>query len=135
MKLLLDSHTWLWLISDIELERDTFRTCREAAVEGKLYLSPISLWEIGLKASRGRLDLPALVQAWLQEAVRKSRVTLAPFDFQVACQCATLPPEFHGDPADRILAATCQVHELTLLTRDRMLLALASQGTFTAERV
>ncbi len=135
MKLLLDSHTWLWLISDIELERDTFQTCREAAVEGELYLSPISLWEIGLKASRGRLDLPAPVQGWLQEAVRKSRVTLAPFDFEVACQCATLPTDFHGDPADRILAATCRVHELTLLTRDRLLLSLAAKGVVAAERV
>ena len=53
MTYLLDSHAWLWLISDIELDVHVLQRCREAVDEGSLFLSPISLWEIGLKAKRG----------------------------------------------------------------------------------
>lgn len=135
MRLLLDSHAWLWLISDSELDGKTLQRCRDSAAVGDLFLSPISLWEIALKANRGRLDIPPPVKPWLNQAVGKSRVSLATFNFEVACDCAELPANFHGDPADRILAATCRVHNLTLLTRDRMLLSLAAQGVFAAEEV
>ena len=56
-------------------------------------------------------------------------------DLHVAAACAELPPTFHGDPADRILAATCRVQELTLLTRDHRLLSLAAQGVLSAEKI
>ena len=135
MTYLLDTHAWLWLVSDVELDQTTLQRCRDAANEAALYLSAISLWEISLKASRGKLDIAVPVRSWLRLAVERSRVRMAGFDLEVACECADLPPSFHGDPADRILAATCRVQDLTLLTRDHQLLSLAAQGVFKAERV
>ncbi len=69
------------------------------------------------------------------ETIATTRVHLAPFDFHVAADCALLPAAFHKDPADRALASTCRMQGLTLLTRDRTLLRLASQNLFTALRI
>ena len=135
MNLLLDTHVWLWLMSNTQLDEETLDTCRHAASAGELYLSPMSLWEIALKASRGKLDIPAPVRKWLRDAVQRTQVQLAPFTLDVACECADLPVDFHGDPADRILAATCRVNGFTLLTRDEPMLELARNGVLRAKRV
>ena len=132
---LLDTHTWIWLSSGTDLSRETQRLCREASEVGDLFLSPISIWEAGLKASRGRFLVPLPVRAWLSKSFHDLGVTLSPFDFEVASDCADLPPDFHGDPADRILAATCRVRQLTLLTRDKSLLRLAEDGVFMAKAI
>lgn len=135
MKYLLDTHTWLWFVKGVELSPSVQRTIDTACDRGDAFLSPISIWEIALKASRGQLVLPEPSRKWLLDAVSTSNVTLAPFDLYVAAACAELPITFHGDPADRILAATCRVQELTLLTRDYRLLSLAAQGVLSAERI
>ena len=135
MRYLLDTHTWLWYVRGLELSQTMQRTLDTAYDGGDVYLSPISIWEAALKASRGRLALAEPSRAWLLEAVSTSAVNLAPFDLNVASECAELPATFHGDPADRILAATCRVQELVLLTRDHRLLSLAGQGYFAAEEV
>ena len=132
---LLDTHTWIWLSSGVELTPETQYLCRNASQVGDLFLSPISVWEAGLKASRGRFVLPLPVRDWLRKSFLDSGVTLSPIDFDVALDCAELPSDFHGDPADRILAATCRVRRLTLLTRDKPLLRLAEEGVFQAQVV
>ena len=135
MSLLLDTHVWLWLLSNTQLDKEVLQSCRLAASDGELYLSPMSLWEIALKASRGKLNIPSPVREWLRDAVDRSQVQLAPFNLSVACECAELPGTFHGDPADRILAATCRVNGFTLLTRDRPMLDLARSGVMRAKQV
>lgn len=133
--MLLDTHTWLWLNRGVELDADTVDVCDEAAATHSLYLSPFSVWEIAMKASRGKLALPQPYRVWLAAAIRTSRVRMALFDFEVAEDAATLPEGFHKDPTDRALAATCRIHQLTLLTRDGDLLKLAEAGIFSARKV
>ncbi len=133
--LLLDTHAWLWLMEEGEMNAASFQLCRDAARQNLLLLSPISLWEIGLKASHGKLEIPAPVREWLRSAVSKSRVNLARFDLDVACESSELPAEFHGDPADRIIAATCRMNSYTFLTRDTTLLELSARGFFHAHRI
>ncbi len=88
-----------------------------------------------MKSSRGLLELPSPIREWLKLSVQASGVWMAPFDMNVAVECAELPPAFHGDPVDRILTCTCRVQGLTLLTRDAGLLKLAAKGVFRAERI
>lgn len=131
--LLLDTHVWLWLAgAERKFSAESTSAIQEALSRDALYLSPISLWEIALKASRGKLDLPHPVSAWMHRAVNFPGLHLTPITVEIACECAELPAEFHGDPADRIIAATARAERLTLLTQDRTLLQLAKRGYFKA---
>ncbi|MBS1815570.1 MAG: type II toxin-antitoxin system VapC family toxin [Acidobacteria bacterium] len=131
--ILLDTHVWLWMVDDLPSLHSTVRKpIAEAADKRELFLSPISMWEISLKASRRKLDLGMPVRKWLHTAVERSRVLLAPIDVEVACECAALPTDFHGDPADRIIAATARAEGFTLVTHDKTLLQLAKRGYFRA---
>ena len=131
--LLLDTHSWLWLANDDRKLGKSARTAiTSGAADDALYLSPISLWEIALKSARGKLQLDMPLKTWVRRALNLTRVHLAPITPEIACDCAELPSSFHGDPADRLIAATARTEGMTLLTHDRALLALAKQGYFKA---
>jgi PIN domain nuclease of toxin-antitoxin system len=68
----------------------------------------------------------------MRQALSFPGLHLAPITGEIACSCAELPPSFHGDPADRLIAATARCEGLTLLTHDRRLLELADTGHLTA---
>lgn len=134
--ILLDSHTFIWLANgDAELGQKARQIIREAYDTDSLFLSPISLWEIALKASRGRMAFDRPIRPWMQNALRMTRTRLAPITEEIAIDCAELPPEFHGDPADRIIASTARISALLLLTDDTTLLTLARKGYLRAHPV
>lgn len=134
--ILLDSHTFVWLADgDKRLGTETRRIVREAFRSDSLYLSPISLWEISLKASRGKMIFDRPIRPWMNDALRLTRARLAPITAEIAIDCSELPADFHGDPADRIIASTARVHSMLLLTDDRKLLELSQKGFFRAQRI
>ncbi|GAA3766417.1 type II toxin-antitoxin system VapC family toxin [Terriglobus aquaticus] len=135
MKFLLDSHTWLWLSLGIQLNLDTVALCRAMAASRSLFLSPLSVWELSRKGEDGGLAFDRPVRVWMYESIRTTGVMTAAFDHDVAIEATQLPRNFHKDPIDRALAASCRVHGMTLLTRDHRLLELASQGVFAASAV
>lgn len=119
MRLLLDTHIWLW--AAVDPERLTPSVQAElVAAEGR-WLSPVSLWEAMLLAERGRIDLGAQPAEWLRASLRESPMRDAPLDRETALASRALPLE-HEDPADRFLAATAIVQGLTLVTADRRLI-------------
>jgi PIN domain nuclease of toxin-antitoxin system len=131
--MLLDTHSWIWLVGDDpQLGKKARREIQAHANADALFLSPISLWEIALKSSRGKLELNQPLRPWVQRALDLTKVHLAPITTEIACTCAELPPELHGDPADRIIAATARAEGHTLLTHDDRLLGLAQRGYFKA---
>lgn len=131
--LLLDTHIWLWLAGgEPRFNAASTAAIQDALAKDALFLSPISMWEIALKASRGKLELPHAIPAWMHQALDFPGLHLAPITVEIACECAALPAEFHGDPADRIIAATARAEHFTLLTHDKRLLQLAKRGFFTA---
>ncbi len=112
--ILLDTHILLWLAeNDPRIGSEVRATLNEAAYHRELFLSPISVWEIALKHSRGRLQL-------------------APITSDIACECVELPAAFHGDPADRLIVATARIDGMLLVTADDKLLTLAERGYFQA---
>ena len=119
MKLLLDTHVWLWSI--LTPERLSHRS-REALVspDNELWLSPISLWETLLLAERGRIALEADPLTWISEARNAAPVVEAPLTFEVAVASRTISLP-HEDPADRFITATAKVYQLKLMTADRQL--------------
>jgi PIN domain nuclease of toxin-antitoxin system len=125
MKLLLDTHVWLWALhAPSRLNPRVRAELRNLANE--LWLSPISTWEALLLNARGRIRLPVNLEEWLAQATAPLRE--APFTHEIvlAAQQQPLP---HRDPADRFLAATAQVMDLTLVTSDELLLGLGTIRT------
>lgn len=129
--LLLDTHIWIWLVfAEPYIKSPVLQALELSAASNLLWVSPISMWEIALKNSRGKLDLDRPVREWLIHAATLPGLQLAPITPSIAAECAELPPAFHGDPADRILAATARSEGLTLVTHDKALIHLAKQGYF-----
>lgn len=122
MKLLLDTHIWVW--SHTAPERLTRRVAAALADErNQLWLSPISVWEFLLLAERGRVRVArgTTPREWVDIALARAPMHDAPLSREVAIRSRTVRLE-HDDPADRFLAATADVHELTLVTADEHLL-------------
>lgn len=119
MKLLLDTHIWIWGAAGSK--RLAPRILRELEnPENELWLSPISLWELAMLFERGRVALDQELDAWVSNALQAFPLHEAPITHEVALETrrVKLP---HRDPADHFLAATARVFELTLVTADRQL--------------
>jgi PIN domain nuclease of toxin-antitoxin system len=124
VKLLLDTHIWLWIVHDPKrLGRRLFQELKNEANE--LWLSPISTWEVLTLNFKGRVHLHGDLEEWL--AVATAGTHEAPLTHEIALAARRLP--LHQDPADRILAATAQVLDLTLATADKRLLGLGNIRT------
>ena len=122
MKLLLDTHIWLW--STLEPTRLSKKVAAALeAAENELWLSPISVWETLIHANKGRLDLQPSPEEWIQNVLRAVPMKDAPLNREVVFHSRLLPIP-HQDPADRFLAATAVVYGLTLVTADGNLLAV-----------
>ena len=125
MRLLLDTHIWLWTLQDPRrLGRRVLREVRDPANE--LWLSPISTWEALTLHAKGRIHLHGDLSAWVALATASLRE--APLTHEIALAARTLPL-VHTDPADRFLAATAKVLGLTLVTADKSLLGLGEIAT------
>lgn len=121
LRLLLDTHVWLWSrLAPSRLGERIARELEDAAND--LWLSPISVWETLLLAERGRLELAGDPAAWVRRALESVPVREAPLTRGVALasRALALPQQ---DPADRFIAATAAVYHLTLVTADESLRA------------
>jgi PIN domain nuclease of toxin-antitoxin system len=127
--LLLDTHCWLWAQLGLiqSLSRAALAAIRNAESEGSLLVSVISVWELAMLEKRGRVALPMNVRTWIQEALSKPGVSVAPLTPEIAIESVHLPGEMHGDPADRMLVATARVLGATLLTKDARLIRYSRQ--------
>ncbi len=120
MKLLLDTHIWLWsLLEPARLGERVVRELEEPSNE--LWLSPITTWEALLLVEKGRIVLNVEPVAWIRTAFRTLPFREAPLTHEVAIQSRRMGLP-HRDPADALLAATAAVFELTLVTADERLL-------------
>jgi PIN domain nuclease of toxin-antitoxin system len=122
VKLLLDTHVWIW--SHVVPERLTRRVAAALGnAANELWLSPISIWEFLLLAQRGRVQVHEGLdpRGWVEAALSRAPLRDAALTREVASRSRFVQVE-HEDPADRFLAATAQVYDLTLVTADERLL-------------
>ncbi len=127
---LLDTHVWVWyMLGDPSLgSGSSLGVIEKARGEGSLSVSAISVWEIGMLESRGKLRLRMDCLEWVKRALGAPGVLLQPLSPEIAVASSRLPGELHGDPADRIIAATARCMNATLVTADRRLIEYAQQG-------
>jgi len=119
MKILLDTHTFLWWITD-----DPKLSDRARGIMGdggnELFLSAATGWEIAIKAQIGRLKLPEEPIAFIVDQMRINAIQSLPIQMNHALHVSTLP-QHHRDPFDRLLIAQAQLEELPVLSSDRQL--------------
>jgi PIN domain nuclease of toxin-antitoxin system len=121
MKLLLDTHIWLWIVLDpTRLSRRVARALDDA--ENQLWLSPISVWELLMLTQKRRIQLNEDVVTWTRRTLEKLQLHEAPLTTEVALETSVLSLE-HSDPSDRLIAASAKVFDLTLVTADERLIA------------
>lgn len=120
MKLLLDTHIWIWALHSPEkLNRRVRRELEQK--KNTLYLSPVSVWEAHHLARRKRLRMQVPFAQWLNDVFARVPLAEAPFNFAVAAAASQLNlPQ--SDLGDIFLAATASVFNLTLVTSDVQLL-------------
>jgi PIN domain nuclease of toxin-antitoxin system len=124
LKLLLDTHIWIWLLHSPE--RLGSRTNQELGNEAnELWVSPVSTWEALLLHRKKRVKLSPDFLAWLNQSAPGFHQ--APFTHEIVLAAEHL--DLHADPADRFLAATAQILDLTLVTADVRLLGLGNIKT------
>ncbi len=120
MRLLLDTPIWLW--SHLDPDRLSRRVQNALlARDAELWLSPISVWEFLLLAEKGRVLVQDSPRDWVEAALARVPMHDAQLNVEVALHSRAIHTE-HDDPADRFLAATAAVYDLTLVTNDRRLL-------------
>jgi PIN domain nuclease of toxin-antitoxin system len=131
--LLLDTHVWIWLVhGEGRLARSVLELMFAAAGARLLFLSVISIWELGLLDAKRRISLNLPCIEWVRTALERSAASTLGLTPEIAVESHQLPGPLHNDPVDRLLAATARVEGLTLLTRDRALLDYASKGHLRA---
>ncbi len=115
MNFLLDTHVLIWAL---ENNPTLSELSRHSIIDGgnMIFVSPISVWEIGIKKSLGKLETPDN----LLEEIKAHRFSLLQIDFNHAMLAGNLP-DIHKDPFDRMLIAQAIIENLTLITRDKLI--------------
>ena len=127
MRLLLDTHIWLWsLLDPTRLGKKIRRTLEDPDTE--LWLSPISTWEFAMLVEYGRIEINTEIEEWVADAMTLAPLNEAPLTHEIAIRSRSVQLP-HKDPADRFIAATALVLDLTLVTADARLLAAKTLPT------
>lgn len=127
MKLLLDTHIWIWALLEPARLSAGVRSALESP-DNEIWLSPVSVWEASILAERGRIAVSGDVRTWIRQMLSALPRREAPLTHEIAIASRHVALS-HEDPADRFLAATASVLELTLVTADERLLAGAPYAT------
>ena len=127
--ILLDTCAALYLLANEPMSK-----AANAAMDGSvdaglpLRVSPITAWEVGLLATRGRFKSSLSPQRWFERLRKTPGIQLCDLSGDILLGSSFLPGKFHKDPADRIIAATAREFGYTVMTRDRALLDYGREG-------
>lgn len=119
-RFLLDTHIWYWYLIGSPKLGDAIQNTIDENL-GSCYLSPISVWEVGMLHKKGRIELMNGLVAWLDQANNVFPLHEAKLTATVAVKSHQLSLP-HKDPADHFIAASAIVYRLTLITVDKHLL-------------
>jgi len=122
LKLLLDTHIWLWYLQGNDRLSDNLQQII-ASPDTELWLSPISVWETLVLAEKERIELSCEPIVWVKRYLRSLDFKEARLTYEIAMRSRQIELS-HQDPADRFIAATAIELKLTLATVDRRLLGL-----------
>ena len=116
MKLLLDTHIWVWYINS-ELAKFPSSWLEIIETANQVGISPVSCYEVALAQQKGRLLLPCPLEQWFQEALEPSGISLLSMTPGIS-SCAVNLSHIHRDPFDRIIIATAIEYQAKLASVD-----------------
>jgi PIN domain nuclease of toxin-antitoxin system len=129
LPLLLDTCAMIWMGENEALSAEAVAAMDAVSDRAEqMFLSPISAWEIAMLASKGRFASPLAPQNWFDRFKAGANIRLAPLSSDLLIASSFLPGRPPNDPIDRIIIATARNDSLTLVTRDRAILAYGKAG-------
>ena len=119
--IVIDTHALIWLwTGDARLGAGATRTINDALGDEQLAVSAMTFWEVAMLRDKGRLEFPEDVGRWRQELLGQG-IAEIPVDGEIGIRANHLP-EFHADPADRIIVATALTGRHLVITADEHIL-------------
>lgn len=126
---LIDTHILIWMMNgDTQLSVAARKLVNQAASNGSLLVAAITIWEVAMLVKAQRIEIGRPVQQWVDDALSAPGVVLVPLSPKIAIESCSLPGQFHGDPADRMIVATARIEGAALLSRDKRITAYAKSG-------
>jgi PIN domain nuclease of toxin-antitoxin system len=117
--ILLDTHVWVWFVSNPEkLSKKAGDSIENAIKEKGILISSISAWEVALLVFKKRIELTMHVADWVSSSEKLPFINFIPVDNAIAVRAVHLPKPLHNDPADRIIIATSMKHGAPIVTMD-----------------
>lgn len=114
--ILLDTHAWVWFAGESGgLSRKAAARIRNAS---RIGVCTISIWEVSMLHERGQVKFDRELEEWLTQAAALEGLELVPMTPAIGRHIYELGRGFHGDPADRIIAATALALDADLVTKD-----------------
>jgi PIN domain nuclease of toxin-antitoxin system len=123
---LIDTCAMIWATNLAPLTGEAVAVMTER--DAKLNVSAMSAWEVGMLVSKGRLPATKGALEWFLDFVAQAAVNVLDVTPTLLVASSYLPQPIHNDPTDRILIATAREHDLTIITRDRAILAYGAAG-------
>ena len=117
MKVLLDTHVFLWWASERGVRVSDRARSLLSDGSTRVAFSIASAWEIAIKVGGGRMELPDAPERYLPDRIRRHALEVLPIELSHTFRVGQLPP-IHRDPFDRMLVAQAQVEGLPILTAD-----------------
>lgn len=117
--IVLDTHVLVWLA----LEPRRLSRAATRALKGQRMLADISLREVAVLVAAGRMEVDGRVEDWLKAVLEEFEVDVVPIDAHIAARSVHIAENFHGDPADQLIAATAIELDVPLVTADERLRA------------
>ncbi len=135
MNLLLDTCAAIWITEGETISPEAMIEINRAAAESRpVYLGLYTAWERAMLSAKHKLTSPLTPKVWFERLCSRPEVEVVPLTSDILIESCFLPGDVHGDPADRILIATARALDLTILTRDRDILAYSVRGHVRALR-
>jgi PIN domain nuclease of toxin-antitoxin system len=129
MTILLDTCAAIWLVADAKVSVAAISAIEEARRRDEpIYVSPITGWEIGLLAMRGRFASPHPPKVWFNRLLSVEGVRLDDLPISVLIDSSSLPGDPPHDPADRVVIAAARERGHAIMTRDRTILDYGKAG-------
>ena len=128
MRILLDTCTFLWIITDApDLSTSARELFRDPAND--VFLSVVSTWEIALKNALGRLPLPESPERFVPDQRERHGIESLPLEENATLHLTRLP-DIHKDPFDRMLICQAIIHSMALMTSDELILQYPVRSTW-----
>jgi PIN domain nuclease of toxin-antitoxin system len=120
MRIVLDTHAWIWwATADRRLSAEARTAIATSQRADDVWLSPISIWELAKKVEKNQIALDRPLDSWLDAATTMPGLRLAELTRPILVESCCLQQPFHGDPADQIIVATARHHQAAIITKDR----------------